>query len=96
MASRIGGSRRKSRHKLKKDRRDKGKLSTSRHMQKFEIGKKVYLNIESSIQKGAYPTRFMGKVGVIKKQAGNCYGVSIKEGRKNKLLIVHPVHLKKV
>lgn len=96
MSSRIGGLKRKSRHKLKKEVKNKGKISTSKYMQKFEIGKKVYLHIEPAVQKGIYPTKFMGKIGIIEKEAGNCYNVLIKDGKKEKTLVIHPAHLKKV
>lgn len=96
MTSRIGGTRRKSRHKMKKSFRDKGKISTSKYMKKFNAGTKVYLTMEPAIQKGSYPTRFKGKVGIIREQSGICYKVSIKEGVKEKLLIIHPAHLKEV
>lgn len=96
MSSRIGGSRRKSRHKFKKGIRQRGKVSITKYLQKFKLGDKVYLDREPAVQKGTYSARFMGKTGVIKKQSGNCYGVVIKDGGKEKLLIVHPVHLKKV
>ena len=43
-----------------------------------------------------YPSRFIGKTGIIKEQQGMCYSIAIKEGGKEKLIIVHPVHLKRV
>ena len=91
----TGGSRRKSRYKLKKEIRRRGKISIARYLQKFKLGDKVYLDIEPAVQKGAYHARFIGKIGIIKKQSGKCYGVGIKDGNKEKLLIVHPIHLKK-
>lgn len=94
MVRKIGGPRRKSRYKLKKERREKGKISVSRFMQSFEAGQRVNLSIEPSIHKGAYHLRFIGKTGIIKGKRGNCYEVCIHDGGKEKLLIVHPVHLK--
>ena len=96
MAKRIGGSRRKSRYKFRKGIRQRGKVSITKYLQKFKLGDKVYLDIEPSIHKGIYSPRFIGKTGIIKKQSGKCYGIAIKDGNKEKLLIVHPVHLKKV
>ncbi|MBL7054322.1 50S ribosomal protein L21e [Candidatus Woesearchaeota archaeon] len=95
MAKRIGGSRRKSKHKLSKGIREKGKVTIPQYLQKFKLGEKVYLHIEPAVQKGAYHMRHMGKSGIIKEQSGNCYGVSIKDGGKEKLLMIHPVHLKR-
>jgi large subunit ribosomal protein L21e len=94
MAVNIGGSRRKSRHKLKKERRNKGKISISRFMQSFKAGQKVHLIPESAMHKGDYHTRFIGKTGTVKASRGKCYEVAITDGNKEKLLIVHPIHLK--
>jgi large subunit ribosomal protein L21e len=94
MTKRIGGFRRKTRNKLK--RLEKGKILIRRFIQKFENGQKVLLNADSSVQKGMYFPRFHSKVGVIKGKKGNCYEVTIKDGKKNKTLIVHPVHLRKL
>ena len=91
---RIGGSRRKSRYKFRKEVRNKGKISVSRFMQRFDPGQTVYLTVESAYQKGMYHTRFMGKTGIIKSAQGRCYKVIINDHGKDKLLIVHPVHLK--
>ena len=96
MVQRIGGSRRKTRHKLLKPKRSKGKISVKNFFQTFNEGEKVVLKAESAVQKGMYFPRFHGKTGTIKKKAGSCYKVSIKDGNKIKELIVHPVHLKKV
>jgi large subunit ribosomal protein L21e len=96
MATRQGGFRRKTRNKMKKPRRDKGKLSLRSFLQNFEAGEKVQLIAEPAYQKGMYFPRFHGKVGVVKSKKGECYNVSIKDHRKEKTLIIHPVHLKKL
>ena len=94
MATRIGGSRRKSRYKLKKGRRAKGKISISRFMQTFKAGQRVHLIIEPSVHKGEYHTRFIGRTGIVQGIRGKCYEVVINDKGKEKMLIVHPVHLK--
>ena len=94
MAVRIGGSKRKSRYKLKKDRRHKGKISVSRFMQTFKAGQRVHLGVEPSIHKGHYPLRYLGKTGIVKGSRGKCYEVAINDKGKEKLIIIHPVHLK--
>ncbi len=94
MAVRIGGLRRKSRYKLKKERRQKGKISVSRFMQSFKEGQKVHLSVEPALHKGMYNLRFMGKTGTIKGARGKCYEIAINDKGKEKLLVVHPVHLK--
>ena len=96
MVTRKGGIRRKTRYKLRKEKRHRGKISLSHYFQSFNTGDKVSLNAEPAVQKGFYHPRFMGKSGIIKGKRGNCYEVSISDGSKEKTLIVHPVHLKRL
>ena len=95
MAKRIGSTRRKTRNKFKKSVRRKGKISLSKYFQAFIENDKVRLNTEPSIHKGMYFRRFHNKVGLIRRKNGTCYEVMIKDGKKEKMLIVHPVHLKR-
>lgn len=95
MVKRLGGIRRKTRYKLKKERRYKGKISITKYFQSFNVGDRIYLSAEPAVQKGMYHPRFMGKAGTIKGKRGRCYEVTIKDFNKEKTLIVHPVHLKK-
>lgn len=94
MPSNIGGSKRKARSKLRKNVRQRGKVSLSKSMQSFAAGQKVYLDLESSVHKGDYSTDFIGKIGTIKGKRGKCYEVMIMDGNKEKMVIAHPVHLK--
>lgn len=96
MVKRIGGTRRKSRHKLLKESSEKGKISLRRYFQKLIVGDRVRLSIEPAIQKGDYHLRFHNHSGVIEGMKGRCYIVRIKDFNKEKILILHPVHLKKV
>jgi large subunit ribosomal protein L21e len=96
MTQRIGGFRRGTRAKLQKPKTTKGKLSIGRFLQELNAGDKVRLSAEPAYQKGMYFPRFHGKVGVVKGRSGNCYNVAIRDHNKEKILIVHPVHLKKV
>lgn len=95
MVKRIGGSRRKTRHKFKKKRTQKGKISLTRYLKQFEKGDKVHLGIDPSVHKGMTPRRFVGKVGEIDSQQGRSYRVKIKDGGKHKVVIIHPIHLKR-
>ncbi len=96
MVKRIGGFRRKTRDKLKKPIRRKGKISITRYFQEFKEGDVVQLLAEPAIQKGMFHPRFYGKRAAIKGMKGKCYLVGIKDHNKNKELIVHPVHLKRL
>lgn len=95
MAQRVGGSRRKTRSKFRKSIRQKGKISLVRYFQNLKPNDKVVLHLEPAVQKGMYHTRYHSKTGVIKQKRGDCYEVIIKDGKKLKNLIIHPVHLKK-
>lgn len=95
MTKRIGGFRRKTRSKLRKDPRQHGKISLARYLQNFNIEDKVILNAEPAFQKAMYHPRFHNKAGIIKAKQGACYKVAIRDGGKLKTLIVHPIHLKR-
>ncbi len=96
MVQRTGGFRRRTRYKLQKNVREKGKVSQRSFFQKLDEGDKVKLIAEPAYQKGMYFPRYHGLVGIVKGKKGNCYNVAIKDHDKDKLLIVHPVHLKKL
>jgi len=96
MTKRIGGFRRKTRNKLKKNIREKGKLSLTRYFNVFNINDTVLLKAEPSIQGGMYFPRFHGKSGKVIGKKGACYQVAIRDGGKGKVLVVHPVHLRKL
>ena len=96
MVTRIGGARRKSRHKMKKPVRRKGKISLTHYFQEFKEGDRVALKAEPAVQKGVYCLRFHGRQGIVKRQVGKCYEVAVKDHAKTKTLIVHPVHLKRL
>jgi large subunit ribosomal protein L21e len=96
MTTRMDGFRKRTRHKFSKERVQKGKISIRNFLQKFEIGEKVYLNVEPAYQKGMYRPKFIGKTAKILRKKGTCYEVQIVDLGKPKTLIVHPVHLKKV
>jgi large subunit ribosomal protein L21e len=93
---RIGGARRKSRTKFKKHFRQKGKISLTKYFQTFKEGDRVMLSVEPSIHKGMYDHKFMGKPATVKCKTGKCYEVAVKDSGKEKSLIVHPVHLKRL
>ncbi len=93
---RVGGSRRKKASKLTKSIKNKGKLSLRRYLAEFSEGDRVSLTVEPAIHEGMYHPRFIGKSGVVVSKKGSCYEVKIKDFNKDKILIVHPVHMKKL
>ena len=96
MVKRIGSCRRKTRHKSTQHYRDRGKVPLSKYFQDFKSGDKVALTVNNAVSKGTYFPRYHGRVGTVLKQRGFCYQVSLKDGRKEKVFNVHPVHLKKI
>jgi large subunit ribosomal protein L21e len=95
MTKRMGGFRRKTRSKLKKTPRTKGKISLTKYFQEFKLNENVILNAEPGYQKAMYLPRFHGKPGIVTGKQGKCYKVKIKDGNKTKNLIIHSVHLKR-
>ena len=90
---RVGGSRRKSRYKMRLSISDKGKLPLKRFLQSFENGDRVLLRAYPGHQDGLFDLKFHGKIGEVIGKQGTCYKVSIRDGNKLKACIVHPVHL---
>ena len=96
MAMRIGGSRRKTRQKFTKHHSQRGKVSPRRYLQDLPIGSRVALIAEPAVQSGMYFRRFHGKAGKVTRKLGSCYEVTINDLGKEKRLIVHPVHLRRL
>ncbi len=94
--NRKGGPRRKSRQKMSKKANKKGKINIRGFLQTFKEGDKVQLVADSSYQRGMFPLRFYGKNGIVKSKQGRSYYVTINDQNKEKSLIVHPIHLKKI
>ncbi len=90
---RKGGFRKGTRSLFRKRIRNKGKISLRAFFQKLEIGQKVQLVVEPAYHKGVFLPRFQGKIGTVKGKQGDCYMVHIKDHKKEKDVIVHPVHL---
>jgi len=93
---RIGGIRRRSRYKMTKPHKQKGKIQLRRYFQLLNDGDKVIVKAEPSIQKGLYHQRFHGKTGIITGRIGRSYKVQINDLGKMKTLILHPVHLRRI
>lgn len=76
-------------------RKHRERTTVNAILKKFQIGDKVVIDIDSSIQDGMPHLRFQGKSGEVIAKHGNCYDVLIKDMDKEKTVVVHPVHLKK-
>ena len=95
MVDRVGGFRRKTRFKLKKNVSQKGKISLRRFLQILKVGDNVNLVAEPAYQKGMFHPRFYGRKGTVSKVVGKCYEVKIKDINKVKTVVAHPIHLVK-
>ena len=96
MVTKVGGSRKKTRSKYKKELRQKGKISIRTYLQKFKDGDRVVMKTEPAVQNGMYFHRFHGKSGIVEGMRGACYFVRFNDCGKYKKIVVHPVHLKKL
>ena len=96
MVTRKGGNRRNTRYITRKTQGTHGKFSLRRYLQQLKPEEKVSLVAESSVHKGQYFKRFHGKIATVLRRRGFCYEVKLKDQGKEKTLIVHPVHLKKL
>ena len=81
---------------FRKNHRARGKISLTKFFMLYEVGDKAVLVAEPAVQKNLYHQRFHGHSGTIIGKRGDCYEVQIKDGNKEKTLIVHPVHMKKL
>jgi len=88
------GPRKKTRYKLKRDLRERGICPVTAVIQKFEIGEKVHVVCNSSIQKGMPHRRFHGKTGTVLGQRGRAWVLEIRDGNADKVIIARSQHLK--
>ncbi|NPA86752.1 MAG: 50S ribosomal protein L21e [Candidatus Diapherotrites archaeon] len=89
------GRYRKSRHKLRRWR-STPPVTVSRYLQRFEKGDRVVIDIHPSVHEGRPHHRFNGRVGVVVGTQGKAYLVSIRDGGKEKILISHAIHLRRL
>ena len=79
----------------RKRQREHGKIKLSRYFQDFEKGDRVAVIRELAVQP-KFPSKLQGRSGMINSKRGNSYIVKIKDLKKEKIYIIHPVHLKKL
>lgn len=96
MTQRSGRFRKKTRHKLRKHPRDRGKVSIRKLLQEFNVGERVRIIQEPAVHKGMPHPRFKNLVGTIVRKQGRAYVVAIKDKNKPKEVISAPVHLERL
>jgi large subunit ribosomal protein L21e len=87
------GFRSGARHLLKKEPRDHGKIKLTKLLHEYQLGNRVVVKIDSSVQKGMPHRRFHGKVGTVTEKRGRSYVVTVSQGDAIKEIIVRPEHL---
>jgi len=96
MSARKGGSRAGTRRLFRKHPRSRGKISITKYFMPYAVGDRAVLLAEPAVQRSLYHQRFHGRAGVIVAKRGNCYELQIVDGGKQKIIVVHPVHMKKL
>lgn len=87
------GYRSGTRHLLKKEPREHGRIKLSKLLREYQPGNSVVVMIDSSVQKGMPHRRFHGKIGTIVGKRGRSYVVSVSQGDAVKEIVVRPEHL---
>ncbi|MBN1924171.1 MAG: 50S ribosomal protein L21e [Nanoarchaeota archaeon] len=93
MVKRSHGPQQKTRKKLTKKPRDKGKVSVVKQLQSFKEGDMVMIKVEPSVKGNVIHRRFMDKTATVIEKKGKAYRVRVKQLNKEKDLYVLPVHL---
>ncbi|MEB3825589.1 MAG: 50S ribosomal protein L21e, partial [Desulfurococcales archaeon] len=89
------GFRHKTRKLLKKHTREKGSVPPiSLLLHDYNEGDKVHIIINPAIHKGMPHRRYHGKTGVVLGRRGLAYLVKTSLGKKEKILIIRPEHLR--
>lgn len=79
----------------RKQLKTRGKIKFSNYFQKFKEGDKVSVVRELALNP-KFPKQIQGRSGIIASKRGTSYIVKINDLNKEKLYIIHPVHLKKI
>jgi len=85
----------KTRQKFRRRPRERGLSPITRTFQKFEVGQKVVIVIDSSVQRGWPHHRFHGMTGTVVGKRGRAYLVDVRFGGRIKQAVVLPEHLRR-
>jgi large subunit ribosomal protein L21e len=80
---------------IKKNLREHGKIRLSNYFQEFKEGERVAV-VQELAMNPAFPRKLQGLSGKILKKRGEAYEVAIKDLNKEKIYIIHPVHLRRL
>jgi large subunit ribosomal protein L21e len=79
---------------FRKKTRDTGLRSLRYLLEPIEVGQKVDILLNSSIQKGRPHRRYNGKSGEVIRKQGQSYVINVKIGRAIKEVVSRPEHLR--
>jgi len=96
MSQRKYGYRRKTRDKISKSIREKSKFTVTKLLESYKAGDRVVLKLDSSFHTGMFLPRFHGKVGTVQGPRGKCYTIQMMDGNKEKTVVAHPAHLRRI
>jgi large subunit ribosomal protein L21e len=85
----------KTRQKFRRRARERGLSPITRSFVRYEVGQKVVIAIDSSVQKGWPHHRFHGLTGTVVELRGRAYVVDVRFGGKVKQAVVLPEHLRR-
>lgn len=89
------GYRTKTRHKHRKNVRDRGLGSIEKYLIDYNVNDKVDIITDPSQHKRGMPhSRYHGRTGTVTGQRGRCYLVRVKLGNTTKKLIIGKEHLR--
>jgi large subunit ribosomal protein L21e len=88
------GPRQGTRDKLSNSPRDRGASPPQRAIQQYDVGQKVHMKIDPSVQKGRFHPRFDGHTGEVVGKQGDAFKVQIDDRGKAKTIIVTAAHLR--
>lgn len=94
MAVRSKGFRSKTRHKLAKHPRTRGKPPVTHALRDFPPGTKVAITVNPSVQKGMPHPRFQGLTGNVVERRGDAFVIELYQKNKLKTVISRPEHLR--
>ena len=74
----------------------KRKLTINDHLKNFSLREKVLIIPKPYYKGGLPPIRYKNKVAEVVEKRGSHYVIKLIDGKKEKFIISHPVHLEKL
>lgn len=85
----------KTRKKFRRSPRERGLSAITRSFQAFQVGDRVTILIDSSVQRGWPHNRFHGMTGTVAEKRGRAFVVDVRFGRRTKQAAILPEHLRR-